>query len=371
MSDAREPEGPDSKRQAPPGEAKLDRATLTALRARHVAHVQARLVDAQAEAAWRDNVRAGARVLLATRVSELALADKLAAVLDALLEPPVVEQALLPAATAAWVMTEARMRADAKTVRSYLGAAQLEAIDALVAQPGMMPERLWREAFANPAAEGVMRDVLYDALIEFNTKVNPFFADWGLPGLLRKLSPFGLGGMSKVLDGVRGEFDKRLEPEIRKFLKGFSRKALERTLDFTIDKADTPEFVAIRKQLVAWVLAQKVGELSPPPGDVRATAAREVALGIGAHLARDEALAAERRDTLEELCTLHGKQTVGEAMQSYGVDGEVLLPVAEAFADATWPAVRAALSSPALLAWVEDLVGSFYDAEIGGQGEAT
>jgi hypothetical protein len=347
---------------------RIDPTALAGMRARHVAHVQARLVDARAEAAWRDNVLEGARVLLATRVGDLVDADKLAAVLDALLEPAVVEKALRPAATAAWVMTEARLRSDPRAVGSYLEAPQREALDKLVSQPGMLPERLWREAFANEAAEGVMRDVLYDALTEFNTKVNPFFADWGLPGLLRKLSPFGLGGMSKVLDSVRSEFDKRLEPEIRKFLKGFSRKALERTLEFTIDKADTPEFVAIRKQLVAWVLAQRVGELCPPPGDVRASAARAVTLDIGAHLARDAALAAERRDTLEELCTLHGKQTLAEAMESYGVDGAALLPVATAFAEATWPAVCAALSSAPLRGWVEDLVGSFYDQEIRAQG---
>ena len=350
---------------------RLDTAALAAMRARHVAHVQARLVDARAEAAWRDNVLAGARVLLATRVADLVDADKLATVLDALLEPEVVEEALRPAATAAWVMTEARLRSDQRAVGSYLEAAQKAALDRLVSQPGMLPERLWREAFANEAAEGVMRDVLYDALIEFNTKVNPFFADWGLPGLLRKLSPFGLGGMSKVLDSVRAEFDKRLEPEIRKFLKGFSRQALQRSLDYTIDNADTPEFVAIRKQLVTWVLGQRVGELCPPPGDVRATAARDVTLDIGAHLARDQALAAERRDTLEELCALHGKQTLSEAMKSYGVDGEALLPVAVAFAEATWPAVRAALSSEPLRAWVDDVVGGFYDVEMGGQGGAT
>ncbi|MEJ7733581.1 MAG: hypothetical protein WKG00_30850 [Polyangiaceae bacterium] len=343
----------------------LDAALLAAMRARHVAHVQARLVDARAEAAWRDNLLAGARAILAARVADLVDADKLAAALDALLAPEVVEAALRPAATAAWVMTEARLRSDPRAVGSYLAAPQKQALDSLVSQPGMLPERLWREAFANEAAEGVMRDVLYDALIEFNTKVNPFFADWGLPGLLRKLSPFGLGGMSKVLDSVRGEFDKRLEPEIRKFLKGFSRQALQRSLDFTIDNADTPEFVAIRKQLVAWVLAQRVGELCPPPGDVRATAAREVTLDIGAHLARDPALAAERRDTLEELCALHGRQTVAEAMESYGVDGQALLPVAAALAEATWPAMRVALCSEPLRAWVDEVVGGFYDQEIG------
>src|SRR5262249_37749361 len=147
------------------------------------------------------------------------------------------------------------------------------------------PARLLREALENEAAEEVMRDVLYDALKEFSEKVNPFFADWGLPSLLKKLSPFGLGAMSKGFDSVRVEFDRRLEPEIRKFLLGFSRRALKNVADFTIDKADEPEFVAIRKRLVHFLLERRVAELCPEPDDGRAAMARDIALDLWVYLA--------------------------------------------------------------------------------------
>ncbi len=38
------------------------------------------------------------------------------------------------------------------------------------------------------------------------------------------------------MGSVQGELDKRLEPEIRRFLKGFARQALERSIRAMLEK---------------------------------------------------------------------------------------------------------------------------------------
>jgi hypothetical protein len=346
----------------------VDEAVLRDLKARHIAFVQARVVSPAAQAEWRANAEAAARALLDTRMGSLVQPEPLADAVDALSSEQAVRAALRPFVTAAAVIVESRMRSDDKKVAAYVSPRVRAGLDALMEQPGLMPERLWREALENEGAEAVMRDVLFEALTEFHEKVNPFFADWGLPGLLRRLSPFGLGGMSKVLESVRAEFDRRLEPEIRKFLQGFSRRALRSVAEHSIEKADEPEFIAIRKQLVGWVLEQKVGELCPPPGDVRVEAARAVALDWTEHLLSRADIRHERRDIIDDLCTLHARQTLREALGSYGIDPEPVLAAAGALATATWPAVAATLASPPVEAWLAQLVGEFYDAEIAGAG---
>ena len=51
--------------------------------------------------------------------------------------------------------------------------------------------------------------------------VNPFFAEWGLPAILRKVLPIGASAVMKSLESVKGEFDRRLE--LRPLLAEFAQ----------------------------------------------------------------------------------------------------------------------------------------------------
>jgi len=145
-----------------------------------------------------------------------------------------------------------------------------------------MPERLLREMLENDATEAVMRDVLHEALVVLQ-KVNPFFADWGLPSLLRKLSPLASARWARRSTRWRAEFDRRLEPEMRSSCKAFSRRALRQFADFTIQRRparvrrdpEAPGRVRPRRQ---------VAEMTPDPKDRRAVGARDIALECGWHL---------------------------------------------------------------------------------------
>jgi len=339
----------------------LDASALEELKARQIAFLHGRLVSPKAEAEWRENVRGAVDAILATRVGALFDVDAVARALDAALSADAARRGLRPGWASVIAIAESRMRENEATVGEHLPAGTRAKIDALLEEPGLVPERLLREALENDAAEEVMRDVLYDALTEFSQKVNPFFAEWGLPSLLKKLSPFGLGAMGKAFDSVRAEFDRRLEPEIRKFLKGFSRRALRQFADFTIQKGDEPEFVAIRKRLAAFVLERRVSELTPRAGDRRAALAQEIALDVTLHLVTRAEESRERRRTLEMLLAVHARQTLGEAIASYGVTGPLL--DADALAAATWPVVVAALTSDVARGFIARVIEEFFARE--------
>jgi hypothetical protein len=333
------------------------RALLATLKDRQIEFLRARLVSDRARAEWEANLAAGVRELLATPVGRLAEAPAIGRAIDALLAPASVERGLVPALEAAWLLAAARLREDARAIGELVPDAARASIDRLLEQRGLLSERLVREALQNEAVEEVMRDVLYDTLREFSDKVNPFFAEWGLPSLLRKLSPFGLGAMSKALEGLRGDFDKRLEPEIRKFLQGFTRRALRDLVSFTLAKQDEPKFVALRKELARFALDQKVSDAVAEAGSDREVALRDTVRAALAHALTLPRTRDELRAVVELAIRAHEQQTLGEALAVYGITAT---PDVAALADATWPAVSALLASEPARAYVATLVEEFF-----------
>lgn len=333
------------------------RAALPELEARHVAYLEARLVSEEARAEWRANVSAAFAHLLATPVARLVSLEAVERALDATLDPTTFARTVRPIADAVALLESARLREDERPLGVYVPEAVRAQIDALLEQPGLVPERALREVLEHEATGAVMRDVLYDALTEFSEKVNPFFAEWGLPSILKRLGPFGLGGMLKGFESMRAEFDRRLEPEIRTFLAGFSRRALKNLADFTIAKADEPEFIALRKHLVDWVLERPIASLVPEHGDDRAERARAIAQALTEHYLGREDTGRQRRAALELAVHAHAAQPLADALAVYGV---TLAPDLDAIADATWPVVREVLASEPIRAWLATITREFY-----------
>jgi hypothetical protein len=200
--------------------------------------------------------------------------------------------------------------------------------------------------------------------------VNPFTADWGVPAVLRRAGPLGMG-LGKGLDSVRVEFDKRLEPEIRRFLHGFSRRGLRRMAEFTIQKGDEPRFIAVRKRIAAWVLEQSIADLARRADPEALALAHAIGLDMSARGVSSPHAAARRRAVIEAAIEAWRDRTVSEVLAELGV---TFTPDLDTLAAATWPAVRAALSTPAARAWLRSLVEEFYDGEIaalsGAPGES-
>jgi hypothetical protein len=337
-------------------------AALAALKDRHLAYLTARLVSAEAEAEWRKTLGLVVADLLSVKVGELASPALLADAADTFFTAEAVERSVRPLARHVVNVVLQELRAEKGTVGARVPAATKKRIDALLERPGIFPDRLMRAMSEEPAIEEVVRDTLHDVLKEFSEKVNPFTADWGLPALLKRLGPFGMG---RGLDGMRIEFEKRLDPEIRKFLQGVSRSSLRRMVDITIDKADEPSFVAVRKRVARWLLEQEIATLSRSVEAEVVLLAQDIGLEILATELSREGLRARRRAMIEAALVAWKDRTVREVLDELGV--AVVLDF-EALAGASWPLVRGALATPAVRSWLAGIVGEFYDAEIAAAG---
>lgn len=331
-------------------------ASFPELRARQLEFFIERLVSAEAAREWQNNLREGYLVLLATPVEELVDPDRLSDALDATLTSATCRDALRPAIEAALMLTTARLTEEERAASEFIPQAAREPLDALVVHPDLLSERLVAAVLEHPAVEEVLRDILHEALTEFSKKVNPFVAEWGIPSLLKRLGPFGFGGVSKGFESMRVEFDKRLEPEIRKFLQGFSRRSLKNLAENFSAKQRDPAFVALRRQLAAWVLEQPISALVLPHDDERLRLSREVYFQVTEHVL--VTTKAERRAAIAFALKAHAKQPLGEALAVYGIRFE---PDFEALAAASWDAVVALVESEPLRAWLDRLLGEFYD----------
>jgi hypothetical protein len=332
---------------------------LAQQKARHLAFLEARLVSPKAEAEWRATAAAVFAGVLAARVADVVDARALAGALDAVLTPDAVERAARPLGRHILPLVLREIRAEQGQLKDRVPADTKKRIDALLERPAVFPDRILRELAEQDAVEEVMRDVLYDGLKEFSEKVNPFTAEWGIPSLLKRMSVLG-GAMGKGLESVRVEFDRRLEPEIRRFLTGFTRKGLRRMVEVTVARSDQPASAALRKHMLTWVLDQELGTLAREADAEAIALGQEIGMDLAAADLGREARRKQRRALVEELVAAAGDRTVGQALAELGV---TLVPDVEALAAATWPLVKVVVGSDAVKGWLAALVGEFYDEE--------
>jgi hypothetical protein len=311
-----------------------------------------RATNAEAEALWRDNLEALYDAVLRTPVGQLLRPRATADAVEAALSREAIDDAGRPASRVLWILLLGQLRDDKRRLGEYVSDEGRDALEEIATRPDVVPERLLREIFEDEAAREVAADMIYDALREFQDKVNPFFAEWGLPALLKRLGPFGLGGMSKAFDSLRGEFEKRLEPEMRRFLTTFTGRGVKRAADYAISHAGDRAFLALRKRLVRWVLDQTVAGAVSDMGEPLLQRGVEVATDLAAYAVALDSVRARRRLVVEQLVTLHAAQPLGEALAQYGITAR---PDFDLLARLTWPFVRAALSSDAGARWLRSL----------------
>ena len=330
------------------------------LRQRQLTFFTGRLVSERAEVEWEVHVRDAIATLLDAKVAAALAPDALLAAIEAATTTESFARMIGPISKAINAELLADMRARASRVGDYVPATARATIDQLLERPGLMQEALIRRILEQEAMEETMRDVLFDALKEFNERVNPFVADWGLPGIMKKLGPFGFGPLAKSVENLRAEFDRRLEPEMRKFLQTFSRKALTRTGDLLTKNSDSPNFISLRKSIVSWVYEQQVRQLLAGVDEPTSTLAQQAMLEIAEHTAGLASVRVDRRRAITAFVSSHGDQTLRELLASFGAEAAL---DSQAIAAATWPAVRAVLGSEAVRAWIDAVLGEFWEAQ--------
>jgi hypothetical protein len=337
-------------------ELSLPPETLLALKTRHKAFLAARLVSEQARADWARSLREGYAWWLARSVRNVLDPAALTSALGEVVSKPTVRTLVLPITREVHRRVLALAKADGSRVGTYVPDDARRAITALV-ERNLVPASLVRNVLEQEAIEDTIRDILYEGLREFNETVNPFFAEWGLPAILKRM-PIGGGTLLKSMGALRGEFDKRLDPEIRQFLLVFSQRASVKVADLFVKKASDAKFVALRTNVVEFLYTQTVCDLLASVDDAARTAT-DTAIGSIVLASLDSDATRKRvEDALSALLSDYGEMTVGAALQSIGASGE---PDFEALANLVWPTVKSVLESPVARAFFDMLTDEFYE----------
>lgn len=300
------------------------------------------------------------RRILSTEVRQLFDGATLAALIEKVSGDPMLSETIRPLFRASMLLSMARLREDPDKLGVYVSDEAKELVEKLLSQPNLLPEKFVKRLLAHGAFEEIARDVLDHALREFAEKIDPFKAEWGLPSLLKLKGPFSLGisAVAKSIEAVRQEFDKRVEPERKRFLAVFARKSLEMVAEFVIKRNDQPEFVALRKELFAWLLEQPVAELMSTASEKATELTEQAGHAIARHVSQLEATKRRRRAQIDLVLTAHASQTLAQALAVYGakvtVDAKPLVAVA-------WPLLNVALETPEADAFFLELVSGFTD----------
>jgi hypothetical protein len=331
--------------------------TLEVLKEKHIAFLMARLGSDAARQDWVQAFRDGYAWALTLRVRDVIDPVALSEGVTKALTAESVKALFAPVSRDIHRRVLASMKKDTARLGDYVPAQARLAIDDLLERSDLVPEQLVRNVFDQDAVEDAIRDTLYDGLKEFNETVNPFFADWGLPALLKRM-PIGGGAILKSMGAMRGEFDKRLDPEIRKFLLAFSRKAKGKLADFFIKRGDDPKMIELRKNVVSYLYAQSMKELLAGIDDAASKKGEIAAEHVVLETLRRDHPRERFREGLEAFLRDQGDASFGDWLKAAGATGE---PDLDAWANLLWPHVKRGIESPVSRAFFEKLTAEFYD----------
>jgi len=337
----------------------VDRETLQALRDHHLAFLKRWLTAEQdgARDAWIEQGALALERWRALPIERLVRREDLDGVLTAVCAEAIADGVVRPVLRSLHHDVTAVVAGLDATVAELIGAEARRAVETLAEQPDVIDAAMVRAVTREPAMEAVMRDVLFEALVAFNERTNPFVAPWGVPALLDALPRVGRGAIRKTFDTVRSEFERRLEPEMRRFLEGFSRKSLDTMVDLFVDKAAEPELVGLRRHAAGKILDRPIAEIVWPAGDPR-----QEALGAAIEAGVAHALTEpQTRSLLEQLVQGWWERHAGNTLDDVFGELAITPPDPTPLLVAGWPAAQAALLDDAVLAVVAELIDRSHD----------
>lgn len=240
-------------------------------------------------------------------------------------------------------------RGDGRSGRDLPEGAR-EALIAAFRDAPVPPEWV-RQWFATPVAEMLVSDTLYRSLKDFSLAI-PNLIQGLLPGVVGRFAKLGGGRLGSLVD----EIERRLDPEVRRFVDAGSRIALERAGDFAVRHLEDPSTAKARADFARYLLSEPVSRLVTPMSD-------EVLDQVDAMLhalAEDAKAGGPTRDAVRQ-STEHFFQTWGprplrDLLTHWGVPVD---PPLEAWADVTWAPLLTFLRSPAATEWLDRLAQEF------------
>ncbi|MBI2376962.1 MAG: hypothetical protein HYV07_23380 [Deltaproteobacteria bacterium] len=307
-----------------------------------------RLADESRRAEWTRLLEASWNAWLDTELSALVPPEVASSLVAAYLEPSRARAGARAGIGGGLARAVGEARRDALPLRDWVPDAAERIFLSIAERPGLV-RREWVETiFKEEAIEKIAAEALFRALKDFSAVIPKILKN--LP-LLRRV-PI-LGGSGGLTGKIIEEVERLLEPEIRSFLSGGTRRALDRASTFAIDHLDDPSSRALRKNVVAFILSKSpafhVDALSP---EILAELDR-AAVEISARISESPRSRELAERILRELADAHGHKKLREVLEELGAN--VAPPFTELSA-ATWPGMQRALSSSETRAWLDRLL---------------
>ncbi len=315
------------------------------------AWLKARLSSAEDD--WARLLGAMYRQLLATPADQVVDRQKVRAVIEQHLVAQRVEDLVRVGFRVGVRPTVAAGRDDERPVGRWMPEEAQRRLAALAGQPHLVGEVWIEELFKQDAAEELLSETLYQSLKDFSTLV-PRILQKVLPSGLGRLAGFAANAGSKMFD----EVERVLDGEIRRFLEKGAGKALDRAARFAAQNVDSPTMVEGRRNMVRFALSKSGAFHVERMTDDRIDELEAIAELTAAHIATHEETAAVIDRLADRVWAAVDDRTVGEALDAAGITSE---PPFEAWAAATWPALRTALQTPEVEAWIDDLAREFFE----------
>lgn len=151
----------------------------------------------------------------------------------------------------------------------------------------------------------------------------------------------------KALEVARGEHETRLEPELKKFLGGFTGRALE-SVKAGVGAGSRDLAVVIAGVVLGFVLDRPVKDLAAEVERDRLAHGVKLAAAILGDLDDDEPFRARRRELVEGFVRRHATRPVREVLADHGIAVEPQVP---SLAHATFPLVLGVAGLAPVRAW--------------------
>lgn len=250
------------------------------------------------------------------------------------------------------------LKGDQEPVGRWLDAEARARLEALVAREGIVDESFIDVVFSQAATEELFAETLFRALQDFSESV---------PAVVQSLTPASLGKIASRLQGAAGgvrdrmreEIQRRLEPEIRRFVQAATRRLLDGAAGFVKSGLDREGSMEARKNLLRHALDRPTStylqHLDPE--------ARADVEAVLVSVARNEEARAELRARLlaihRRLLERFGTRSVRAVLAAHEVELDLDY---DAWLDALWPAAEAALRSPGARRVLESLASDLLEA---------
>jgi len=307
-----------------------------------------RLTGDRAQQEWRAIIEAAWEQLLAARVDQVVPREKLVALVESHLTRERILDLIRPVVREMIPTLVERMRADDQPLSRWVPDSARDGIRRMVSRPGLVHPEWVRALFRQEAVEALMADALYRGIRDFSTIMPRLFL-----GLLPGSRLAGMGGAGALGKRLLDELEQRIEPEIKAFLAGGTQRALSHAAEFAIKHLDDRASISLRTNMVDFVLSRSPSFHAQALRDDLLADVEPIAEAIGRRIDEMPESRQIAREIVEKLATRHAQRPVADVLVELGVTGR---PDFDAWAEATWPAVRTYLSAPAIMAWIDGIV---------------